>query len=146
MSTQKPAAPTDFETAETCSNLQDLSRVMQGCTWRVQQQAQILKTAILAFYNDGRVPKPVAGEPLVKVQDELDARKDETVTLPSGAIVPTTEAALARELEQALRINSVHIHALMQLFQFTDALYEQVMEQLTENIKNLPKFTPPNAS
>lgn len=145
MTIQKPAAPTDFEAAETCSNLEDLSRVVQGCTWRVQQQAQILNTAILAFYNQGQVPKPGPGKPLVKVQDELDARKSETVKLPSGALVPTVDAALASELEQALRISSVHVHALMGLFQFTDALYEQVMDQLTENIMNLPKFSPPDA-
>ncbi|MGW2845146.1 hypothetical protein [Streptomyces sp. NPDC001274] len=146
MTAQQPAAPTDFEAAETCSNLEDLSRVVQGCTWRVQQQAQILRTAILAFYNQGQVPKPVPGKPVVKAQDELDARKGETVELPNGALVPTTDAALASELEQVLRINSVHVHALMGLFQFTDALYEQVVEQLAENIRNLPKFTPPDAS
>ncbi|MER6602511.1 hypothetical protein [Streptomyces parvus] len=145
MTTQQPAASSDYEAAKTCSNLEDLSRVVQGCTWRVQQQAQILTTAILAFYNQGQVPKHVPGKPLVKAQDELDARKGETVKLPSGALVPTGDAALASELEQALRINNVHVHALMGLFQFTDALYEQTMAQLTENIMNLPKFNPPDA-
>ncbi|MGZ2361688.1 hypothetical protein LRE75_34275 [Streptomyces sp. 372A] len=102
-------------------------RVVRGCTWRVQQQTQILSTAILAFYNQGQVPEPVPGKPPVMVQDELDARKGEKVELPSGAFVPTTDAALAGELEQALRISSVHVHALMGLFQLTDSLYEQVV-------------------
>lgn len=110
-----------IDQAQKCSTPAELREMAQQCLWKVQQQQVLLRTAILAFYNDGAVPKPAVGQPYPTAERAVAARKSDWHPLPNGEYVPSDVAGLARELDQALKLGEVHIHGLTALITLTEA-------------------------
>ena len=112
----RPAAELAWEAeldkAQACASPTELREIVELCLWKVQQQQLLLKTAVLAYYNGGQVPRPRDEEPFPKAEREVAARKHDWHPGPGGECVESEVAVLARELEQALKLGDVHIHGL----------------------------------
>ena len=114
-----------IDQAQKCSTPAELREMAQQCLWKVQQQQVLLRTAVLAFYNGGEVPRPAAGQPYPTAERAVADRKSDWHPQPDGNYVPSNVATLARELDQALKLGEVHIHGLTALVNLTDAQAQQ---------------------
>lgn len=114
----------DAETdkAQACASPTDLRDIVMLCHWRVQQAQLLLRTGILAYYNDGQTPRPTIDKAYPKAELEVAARKSDWHPGPDGEYVESEVAMLARELDQALKLGDVHLHGLAALTTLTEKL------------------------
>ncbi|MFI6653205.1 hypothetical protein ACIBI8_37150 [Streptomyces sp. NPDC050529] len=111
--------------AQACASPAELQEIMAMCLWKVQQQQLLLKSAILAYYNGGQVPRPSIDDPFPKAETAVADRKSDWRPGPDGEYVESEVAVLARELEQALKLGDVHVHGLSSARLLTERLAKE---------------------